>query len=44
MRIAYFQGYQSDVFDKNYLLAWGVGSLLVGLLIERFARGKLLSG
>jgi capsular polysaccharide transport system permease protein len=44
MRSAYYDGYGSRLLDKNYLLAWGLGSLVIGLLAERYARGRLLQG
>ncbi len=44
MREAYFEGYVSPVLDKTYLVSWGVGSLFIGLALERLIRGKLLQG
>jgi capsular polysaccharide transport system permease protein len=44
MRSAYYDGYGSQILDKGYLLAWGVGTVLIGLVAERFARGHLLQG
>jgi capsular polysaccharide transport system permease protein len=44
MRSAYYDGYGSRVLDKGYILAWGFGSLVLGLLAERYARGRLLQG
>jgi capsular polysaccharide transport system permease protein len=44
MRSAYYDGYGSQVLDKGYLLSWGLGSLVIGLLAERYARGRLLHG
>ena len=42
MRSAYYDGYGTALLDKTYLLAWGAGSLFVGLLLERLLRGRLL--
>jgi capsular polysaccharide transport system permease protein len=42
MRSAYYDGYAAPLLDKEYALAWGVGSLFVGLVMERFLRGRLL--
>jgi len=42
MRSAYYDGYGSIVLDKGYLLAWGVGTTFLGLLLERLIRGRLL--
>ena len=42
MRMAYFDGYTSTVFDKVYLLGFGLISLLLGLVMERLLRGRLL--
>lgn len=42
MRMAYYEAYNSNVLDKEYLLAWGFGSLGAGLVAERFVRGFLL--
>jgi capsular polysaccharide transport system permease protein len=42
MRSAYYEGYGSAIIDKSYLVSVGVGSLFLGLAIERLARGKLM--
>ncbi len=42
MRLAYYDGYTSSVLDKVYLLAFGSVSLLLGLVMERLLRGRLL--
>lgn len=42
MRTAYYDGYQSLVLDKRYVLAVGFWTIFIGLFIERFMRGRLL--
>jgi capsular polysaccharide transport system permease protein len=42
MRSAYYPGYGSLILDKGYLLAWGIGTIFLGLLLERFVRGQAL--
>jgi capsular polysaccharide transport system permease protein len=44
MRSAYYEGYGSHLLDKTYVIRWGVGSIFLGLLLERLVRGKVLSG
>ncbi len=44
MRSAYYEGYGAHILDKNYALAWGIGSILVGLALERLVRGTILAG
>ncbi len=44
MRTAYFEGYSSRVLDKTYMLQFSFVSLLIGLAVERFFRGRLLQG
>lgn len=44
MRSAYYEGYGSHILNKPYVLWWGGGTLLAGLLGERLFRGKILSG
>ncbi len=43
MRSAYYEGYGSHILDKTYLVRWGVGSVLCGLVLERMLRGKILA-
>jgi capsular polysaccharide transport system permease protein len=43
MRSAYFEGYGSAILDKNYLLSFALITLFLGLMLERFVRGKMLS-
>jgi capsular polysaccharide transport system permease protein len=40
-RSAYYEGYGTNILDKGYLLSWAVGSIFVGLALERLFRGKL---
>jgi capsular polysaccharide transport system permease protein len=40
-REAFFPGYQSMSLSKPYLLAWGAGLLLVGMLAERLLRKRM---
>jgi capsular polysaccharide transport system permease protein len=42
-RSAYYLGYGVSILDKTYLISWGIGTVLVGLALERFVRGKILS-
>jgi capsular polysaccharide transport system permease protein len=42
MRSAYYDGYNSTILSKTYILAAGLASLAMGLLIERLFRGRLL--
>lgn len=42
IRSSYFEGYGEDTISKSYLVYIAVGLLCLGLLGERFARGKLL--
>jgi ABC-type polysaccharide/polyol phosphate export permease len=44
MRSAYYPDYGSLVLDKTYLLYWGIGTVFVGLGLERLLRGRLLGG
>jgi capsular polysaccharide transport system permease protein len=42
MRSAYYPGYGADLLEKWYILSWGVGSLLLGLFLDRFVRNRVL--
>lgn len=42
MRTAYFEGYSDRLVNKEYLLAFGLGSLFLGLVAERLSRRILL--
>jgi capsular polysaccharide transport system permease protein len=44
MRSAYYEGYGEEILDKSYMLSFALGSLFLGLLIERLARGRILQG
>ena len=44
MRVAYFEGYPADLLDRGYALRWAVGSIGLGLALERAIRGRLLGG
>ena len=41
MRAAYYEGY-STILDRTYAIFWGVGTIFLGLLMERLFRGHLL--
>jgi capsular polysaccharide transport system permease protein len=42
MRSAYFEGYGSGVLDKPYMMWCALGTLFIGLVLERVLRGKML--
>ncbi|WP_245459352.1 MULTISPECIES: capsular biosynthesis protein [unclassified Rhizobium] len=42
MRTAYFETYSDRLVDKEYLVGFGMISLLCGLLLERVARRRML--
>jgi len=44
MRSAYYPTYSTEILDKSYLLSFGLGSLCVGLILERTLRWKVLEG
>lgn len=44
LRSAYYQDGSSYLLSKQYLCSVGIGFLLLGLLGERFLRGKMLTG
>jgi capsular polysaccharide transport system permease protein len=44
MRTAFFEGYPDTLLHRGYLVAWVGGSVIVGLGLERVARGRLLGG
>ena len=44
MRSAYYEGYGSAVLDRTYMLEVAIGTLALGLVIERLVRGRLLQG
>ncbi len=44
IRSAYYEGYGDDLLSRSYVMWTATGCLLMGLLGERFLRGKLLTG
>jgi capsular polysaccharide transport system permease protein len=42
-RSAYYEGYGGLILDRSYAIEFGVGSLFLGLALERAMRGHLLS-
>jgi len=42
MRTAYYPSYSDRLLDKQYLVGFGLGSLCLGLLLERLFRRKML--
>ncbi|OOG63085.1 hypothetical protein B0E45_29770 [Sinorhizobium sp. A49] len=44
IRSAYYEGYGDELLSESYVMWVATACLLVGLLGERFLRGKLLSG
>ena len=43
MRSAYYEGYGDLILDRGYAIAFGLGAVFLGLLLERAMRGYLLS-
>jgi capsular polysaccharide transport system permease protein len=41
-RSAYYPEIGTQILDRNYMLAWALGTVVVGLLLERATRGKVL--
>ena len=44
MRVAYFEGYPDSVLNREYLIGWAIGAVLLGFGLERLLRGRLLGG
>lgn len=44
LRISYYLGYPNQYLDKTYLIACGIISLNIGLLMERLLKRKILNG
>ncbi|KAE9629288.1 ABC transporter permease [Parasedimentitalea maritima] len=44
MRTAYYPGYPDQVLDKGYVVSVAIGMLVLGLLMERVLRHRLLVG
>lgn len=42
MRSAFYIGYPDAYLDKQYLVGWAIGSLVIGLLMERLLRQFIL--
>lgn len=42
MREAYYPGYQSLILDKYFILGYSLVMIVLGLAIERFARGRIM--
>jgi capsular polysaccharide transport system permease protein len=42
MRVAYFENYSDRLLDRGYLLAFGLGSLFIGLVAERLSKRILM--
>ena len=42
MRSAYYEGYGGAIIAKTYLVSCGVGSVFLGLALERLVRGRLM--
>jgi len=43
MRSAYYEGYGDLILDRGYAVAFGMGAVFLGLLLERAMRGYLLA-
>jgi capsular polysaccharide transport system permease protein len=43
MRSAYYEGYGDLVLDRHYIIGVGIGTVFLGLLLERAVRGHLLA-
>ncbi len=43
MRSAYYQGYPTQYLDKRYLVGWVIGSVAVGLIMERYLRTQVVN-
>jgi capsular polysaccharide transport system permease protein len=43
MRSAYYEGYGDLILDRGYPIAFGLGAVFLGLLLERAMRGYLLA-
>ncbi|MEM7191163.1 MAG: ABC transporter permease, partial [Pseudomonadota bacterium] len=42
IRSAYYLGHPLQVLDQTYLVGWAIGSLAIGLLLERLCRARVL--
>ncbi|WP_448955309.1 ABC transporter permease [Labrys neptuniae] len=43
MRASYYEGYGEHLLDRTYTISFGVGSLILGLVLERLMRSYILS-
>lgn len=43
-RVAYFEGYSDRLLSREYLVGFGMGSMFLGLFLEKIFRGKMLEG
>ena len=43
MRSAYYEGYGEGVLDRRYVLEVAIGSIFLGLVLERATRGHVLA-
>jgi capsular polysaccharide transport system permease protein len=41
IRMGFYQGFNSTLLDKSYIISWGLTLLVVGLLLERILRRKI---
>jgi len=41
MRSAYYDGYGAGMLDKSYVLCFALATLFLGLVLERFLRGRI---
>lgn len=44
LRAAYYDGYGYGMLDRGYVIGFATSLFVVGLIIERMARGRVLSG
>jgi len=42
MRASFYESYSERLVDRGYVIAWGMGTLLLGLAIDRIFRRQLL--
>jgi len=43
MRASYYEGYGEHLLDRTYTINFGVGTLILGLVLERLTRAHILS-
>ncbi|KQY79127.1 hypothetical protein ASD52_04765 [Ensifer sp. Root142] len=44
MRSSYYTGYSTQYLSKGYVIGWGIGSVALGLLMERLLRPQVMNG